>query len=234
MRTIKKGSEPPYHLEQARLKNPVPLNPEKAWKNFAYKKELCDYFLEPKQYHLCAYCEISLHEFGKHIEHIKPKSQYPEETFNEQNLVLSCFNEKQLAHLQRQEYSCGHYKLNNYDPLLLVSPLEPNCQDYFWYRQNGEITPHPNLNRSQQERARYTIDVLNLNSLRLVRRRRMLIQETVIEIDKLLNDLDALYHFANCDLCLTNNKLQPFHSVRLQYFGAIGQEVIQQPGCIDT
>jgi uncharacterized protein (TIGR02646 family) len=230
MRYIKKGSEAPYHLEQARLKNLVPLNPEKAWKNFAYKEELCNYFLEPTQYYICAYCEISLNELGKHIEHIKPKSQYPEETFNHQNLVLSCIDDKQLNNLPRYNHSCGHYKLNNYDPLLFISPSEPNCQDYFWYRQNGEVIPHPNLTQSQQERARYTIDLLNLNNLRLVRRRRILIEETIIEIDKLLDDLEALHHFADCDLSLTNNRLQAFHSVRLQYFGRIGEEIIEQSG----
>jgi hypothetical protein len=56
------------------------------------------------------------------------------------------------------------------------------------------------------------------------------IEETIIEIDKLLDDLEALHHFADCDLSLTNNRLQAFHSVRLQYFGEIGEEIIQQSG----
>lgn len=233
MRTIKKGNQAPYHLEQAQLKNPVPSFPEKAWKRFVYKEEFCNYFLEPQQYYICAYCEISLNKLGRHIEHIKPKSRYPEETFNYHNLVLCCIDAQQLSHLHLDERSCGHYKLDNYDPSLFVSPLEPNCRDYFWYRQNGEVIPNTNLTPSQQARARYTIDILNLNSLRLVRQQRILIQETIKIINELLDDLEALKHFAECDLCLTNNRLLPFHSVRLQYFGVIGQEIVQQSECLD-
>jgi hypothetical protein len=94
--------------------------------NFAHK--LSDYFLEPRQYYICAYCEISLNELGKHIEHIKPKSRYPEETFNYQELVLSCIDDK---HLQRQEHSCGHYKLDNYDPLFICVSIRTQLSRLF-------------------------------------------------------------------------------------------------------
>jgi 5-methylcytosine-specific restriction endonuclease McrA len=39
----------------------------------------------------CAYCESHLaHVSYGHIEHFKPKSSYPEDCFNWQNLLLGC------------------------------------------------------------------------------------------------------------------------------------------------
>lgn len=106
MKTIQKGNFPPYHLEQRRLKG-TPSNPEKAWQHFSYKEEIHN-FLKPRQYCLCAYCEIRLDELGEHIEHVMPKSKYPEKTFEYNNLVLSCLNSTKLSQYTENERSCGH------------------------------------------------------------------------------------------------------------------------------
>lgn len=91
----------------------------------------------------CAYCE------GKYkgtsfpqIEHFKPKSLYPELMFDYNNMILSC-----------QE--CNTAKSNTYDEKL-VNPIEDEPNEHLRYKA---YMLYP-LN----ERGKYTIDLLKLNS----------------------------------------------------------------------
>jgi uncharacterized protein (TIGR02646 family) len=173
MRTISKENSPPYHLEQRRLKG-TPTHPEKAWQHFSHKEEVRN-SLKQQQYCLCAYCEIRLEELGEHIEHVMPKSQYPEKTFDYSNLVLSCLDSAILSQYPDDERSRGHSvgKRDNtrFDPNLFVSPLNPDCQRFFSYELTGEVEPHPALTPAEKTCAEYTIDLLNLNNRRLVQER---------------------------------------------------------------
>lgn len=90
----------------------------------------------------------------------------------------------------------------------MVSPLEADCGRFFSYAPNGEVRPAPGMDSLDQDRARYTIAVLNLNAPYLRRERRLLITETIRLIDELLDDdLSALRHFAEADLCAVNGRL---------------------------
>ncbi|HDN27842.1 MAG TPA: hypothetical protein ENG03_12275 [Thioploca sp.] len=91
MRHIKKPSQAqgPYGLRR-KFEQGVPSDPKKAWDNLGSgcKQDITNHYLRPEQYHLCAYTEIYLDELGCHIEHIKPKSRYPECTFDYQILIV--------------------------------------------------------------------------------------------------------------------------------------------------
>ncbi|MCP4697303.1 MAG: hypothetical protein GY862_10690 [Gammaproteobacteria bacterium] len=88
------------------------------------------------------------------------------------------------------------------------------------------------MSAADQKRAIYTRDALNLNAPHLVQERLKVINEMLPVIDDLLDNSDALRHFAEADLCVTNGRLNPFHSARLQQFGGLGQGVVRKQGCI--
>jgi uncharacterized protein (TIGR02646 family) len=242
MRHIKKPlqAQGPYCLAK-KFEQEVPKKPEKAWGNInrECKQEITTHYLRPEQYHLCAYTELNLDELGSHIEHIKPKSRYPECTFDYQNLVLSCFNSDELQYHDYVDRFGGHFKSGDiskgerdkYDPDLFISPLQAECEHYFSYEVNGRVEPNPKLSTEENKRAIYTRDVLNLNAPYLVRERRKVIEEMLPIIDELLEDSEALRHFAEADLCVTNGKLNPFYSARLQQFGELGQEILKEKDC---
>ncbi len=124
-------------------------------------RELRQYLVD-EQDDLCCYCEIALkNDAYVHIEHFKPKSTYPAEMFDIQNLFACCqYND-----------SCGHKKGSGFFDEL-VSPLDTNCRARFTYTGNGKIIP---LNENDIS-AQQTIDLLGLNCKRLKDRRRSIMR----------------------------------------------------------
>ena len=72
------------------------------WQRFGHKSQVNQYLLD-EQYGLCAYSEIrpDMAGIGTHIEHVKPKSQFPEQTFDHNNLVTSALNSNDLLTRRR-------------------------------------------------------------------------------------------------------------------------------------
>jgi len=184
--------------------------------------------LYPRQNGLCVYCEINieLHNknkngIGSHIEHILPKEKHPALTFEYSNLVLSCFATGGEIKPDAQDpapISCGHAVLkrsNNFDEALFIKPTDPNCGQYFSFELDGAVMPHPCLNPPDAAKAEYTLEVLNLNCLRLKRLR----EDTIILlyqiISELQHDTEALKQF----LVLELQENKSFISVRKQQFG---------------
>jgi len=164
----------PYCLQQ-KFGQGTPSEPTKAWQNLGSdcKQSLIEYYLKPEQYCLCAYSEVNLKTFGCHIEHIKPKNKnrYPEYTFDYHNLIASAFDSDELQKHSKADRFAGHFKCGDnrygeqdkYDPNLFISPLEVNCLRFFSYEPDGSVKPHPKREKSDKERAQYTIDALNLS-----------------------------------------------------------------------
>ena len=103
------------------------------------------------------------------IEHIRPKScpLYRTDMFNYTNLLACCdggVNERLPT-----QY-CGQRKDSWYDEALFVSPLNPNCENYFLFTVDGQILPtdDPTIRRAAEE----TIARLNLQDGYLNRRRK--------------------------------------------------------------
>ena len=197
----------------------------KDWSRFRGKRELQDSLI-PAQKYLCPYCEIELTrsegEIGYHIEHIEPKSMNPSRTFDFSNLLVSCFNtgdEISASDLDPKPISCGHAKKREFDSLLFIKPTDPDCENYFFYELDGRIIANPDLNDSAKlARVDYTITLLNLNCRRLKRKRKDMIVEGLNCVNDLLNNQDALSHFANCELDESNGKNQSYFTTRRQYF----------------
>lgn len=180
------------------------------WDKFAKKSTVRNKLL-PQQKGLCAYTELNIKAFratrtatsstdhGCHIEHIKPKSLFPENTFDYDNLVISVLDHLDLQRLKQdafvdespeddlshRELFGGHAKDNEYDELF-ISPLEADCQGYFLYlEESGEIVPASELTDEALARAIRTIELLNLNHPYLKNQRRKRMAEVVADIDHL-------------------------------------------------
>lgn len=218
-RLLEKANErPPKDSEEA----------AKRWSGLKEKEKLQQLLLD-EQFQLCCYSEIRADQegIGYHIEHIKPKSQYPENTFDYYNLAASAIHSEKLAQLE--DVFGGHAKLSEYDEALFVSCLEPDCADYFRYLSDGRVVPSSKLNNEQDKnKARYTIELLNLNSPFLINRRRAWWSELDELVQEHLdNDMD-LHHLASIDLLPTNNALSPFFSLTRQFFSNLAEEVLHK------
>lgn len=131
--------------------------------------------LNDEQGGVCCYCGMNLFfPDTRHysVEHVKPRSSYPELVGEYKNLLLSCHSsEEDRAEIKkairnkrdrRRLLHCDEFKE---DKELHYSPLEPDCSNHFSYKLNGEV-------KGDNQFAEADIDTLNLNCERLVTRRR--------------------------------------------------------------
>jgi len=120
--------------------------------------------LTQMQGNLCAYCESGLKQDHKHIEHFRQKAGhiYPQGTFQWDNLFGSCNNPN----------SCGKYKDNRARPYLPNHLVKPDIEDpelYFQFVRDGSINVRRGLTNVDNNRAKETLRIFNLNSLRQAR-----------------------------------------------------------------
>lgn len=235
-------------LEQE-INNGNPTTSEEAtrrWKNFNGKTELSRQLLQ-QQYGLCCYTELNLTDFalelnmGAHIEHEKPKSAFPEQTFDYGNLLLCSLASEDLKHFPGPLQFGGHFKGNNFDAATFVSPHQANCRDFFIYSSgNGEISPNLALSADEQKKAQATIDLLNLNAPFLKAERQQWLEEIEECLGPLLEDVDleSIKLLAETELTPleryderlghTCDQLRKFHSAVRAVFGHLGEQVIQE------
>lgn len=244
MRTIRKGAAP-RPLAQRHQNPPTTENQaQAAWKNFRgqSRQSVVQQCLQ-EQYGLCGYSEIDLYnqspilssenellsrDLGLHLEHIEPKSLNPQRTFDHNNLLASAIDDAKARDITSSDVFGGHAKLNWFNSSLLVHPLLPNCRDYFHYESSGRVVPVITLSDQDKARAETTINKLNLNAPVLVLWRKTWLQQAEELIEQLLDDDEALRHFAQSELLPTNGRLRPFHSALRQLFGALGEEICRQ------
>lgn len=155
MLKVNKEQEPEFLLEYKKKYSP------KAWTDYNkdnIRSKLKENILVLEQEEYCPYCEKRIYDDEGHIEHIKPRDLYPKEFQNYNNLIISC----------DEKNSCGKHKGNKYNDNF-INPVIDNPNDYFSYNlASGEVVPKNNdENSNAYIRARYTIDVLNLNSYEL-------------------------------------------------------------------
>ena len=169
---------------------------------------------------LCIYCQqaipqkVSVDSSGNihpsHIEHIRPKSAFPNLTFEHSNLSVSCegYNILTPPSPIRKSF-CGHLKENDYDANLFIHPFEnTDIEDYFSFNVNGEISG----NGKDDAKANYCIYLLGLDNSIL---NGMRIDEYLLAIEEVrVNGQDI-----NDYLDSTYSQLPPFHSMLKQLFG---------------
>jgi uncharacterized protein (TIGR02646 family) len=247
MRYIKKlANESIAELDLEKAKGPVTSSSKATlrWKRFS-KKDAVRKSLIERQLGLCCYTELNLTDFaleqnmGSHIEHEKPKSSFPQLTFDFENLLLCALNDQDLKSFPGPLQFGGHFKRSNYEPQKFVSPHQKNCRDFFIYSSDtGEISPNLAKSNSDQQKAQYSIDLLNLNAPFLKAERKQWLEEIESCLQPFIEDrdIDSIWRIAETELLpykrefspLNNrfNQLRKFHSAVRNVFGALGDRVI--------
>lgn len=229
MRSVVKGAPDPA-LEARRLQHLAEIAAGTAqnqvWKQFnarAATRSLCMH----EQFGLCAYSEVKLDaaDLGMHLDHVQPRSTARHLTFDHANLLLSAIDDIGKRKLAKADVFGGHARGNRYSAAGFIRPLMADCRRYFQYSNTGDIEPHVSLNASEFRRARYSIQVMNLNAPILVNRRRIALELLEDEVDKLLNNPLALERFAQEQLCPGNGLLPAFHSGARERFGTLADTV---------
>lgn len=146
---------------------------------------------------VCCYCGLKL-QFPdtQHysVEHVLPRSKFPELVGEYKNLLLSCHSsELERAQLKKTIHSkkerkntlhCDEFKDNKE---LHYSPLQADCASYFSYKLNGEV-------KGSDKEAEEDIKTLNLNchSLKERRRKQMLAYSFLTANSREMLDIDSL------------------------------------------
>lgn len=121
----------------------------------------------------CAYCERRTGENPKdgHIEHFRNQSEHPDKTLGWENLFWSCSDQN----------SCGKYKddcskqagpRSRFDPENLIDPSVVDPDEFLLFLSDGTVRPKDGLLEDQEEKARETLRVFNLNEYAYLRRSR--------------------------------------------------------------
>ena len=174
MLKVNKKSEP-EEFTKYKSKNKI-IN----WDSFTVeiKQVLKQYLLEEQENSCCPYCEIEINLYNSQIEHIKPKDKFPRLLTSYDNLIACCIESKR----------CGNSKANKWDELF-INPVIENPEDYFIYDiKTGKIISIFK-DGEKYEKAKYTINLLNLNDNRLCEIRKKYIFEFLSYIEYNKNSL---------------------------------------------
>jgi uncharacterized protein (TIGR02646 family) len=122
---------------------------------------------------ICNYCENSE---ATHVEHIFPKSLFPERTFQWDNYLLSCgtcnsdHKRDQFAVFDSPNSDAHTHVPRRTQPAnsdsVFINPRVDNPLDFFWLdipARTFFLTPRFDLSLRDERRATYTLDVLKLN-----------------------------------------------------------------------
>lgn len=119
--------------------------------------------LMKEQGHICCYCERRLTDDDSHIEHFRPQSDPAVVPLDFDNLLCSCQNQIKKG----EPRHCGNLKGEWFDRDLLISPLDPGCEDRFSFTGNGLIKPRTDHDSAASETIeRLGLDIPKLNGLR--------------------------------------------------------------------
>lgn len=119
--------------------------------------------LKAEQGHICCYCERRLTDGDLHIEHFRPQSDPEVDPLDYGNMLCSCQNLLQKG----EPRHCGNRKGDWFDAELLVSPLDPECENRFAFFGDGSIKPAAATDRGAATTiARLGLYIPKLTSLR--------------------------------------------------------------------
>jgi len=114
--------------------------------------------LEAMQGQRCAYCEGPINKDNRHIEHFRQKAAhiYPQGTFLWSNLFGSC----------NRENSCGKHKdrIGTYPPAVLIKPDIEDPERFLVFTPDGGVSPRKGLSAADENRAKETIRIFNLDT----------------------------------------------------------------------
>lgn len=146
---------------------------------------------------VCCYCGLKL-QFPNtqhySVEHVKPRSRFPELVGEYKNLLLSCHSSdkertllKETVHSKKERRKSLHCDEFKGDKELHYSPLQEDCASHFSYKLNGEV-------RGNDKDAEEDIKTLNLNGhgLKERRRKQMLAYSFLTTDPSEMLDIDSL------------------------------------------
>lgn len=135
----------------------------KSWKDGS--KEIRIQIMEAlakSQKQKCAYCEKRV-RVNYHVEHFYEQSDCPERMFDWSNLFLSCGASRTCGKAkEKKKIECEKNKCK-LDYPKIVNPEIDEPRQYFQFQLDGEIAPKEDINNIYCERAKYTIEVFQLN-----------------------------------------------------------------------
>lgn len=233
MRHVRQSVLNMHGLDQAHLTPPqTHKDATSRWSKFGHKQQLLSRLCN-QQYQLCCYSEVRADLIGLdyHIEHVENKSQMPPRTFDETNLAASAISSQKAALLIKGDVFGGHAvgKQTAVDMARFVHCYQPDCARYFAYLSDGRVVPSARIDANDQQRAQYSIDLLNLNSTYLVDLRRQWWDELdQLEEHHIANDWD-LNQLLHLDLVPTaHHQLSPFFSLTRQFFGLAAEALLRR------
>jgi uncharacterized protein (TIGR02646 family) len=191
MKYIRKGIEPEAFSQWKQQENE---DWQPTWDDLrgTPKIEAHEALLQEQGY-ICCYCGRRIQRTSSHIEHFKPRSQFPLLKLDYGNFLASCpgypetDDRKAFTSQQSPQEHCGQQRGDWYDPNLTVSPLIENCADFFRFTGAGEIRPTQVSTMSQAAEA--TIQNLRLDHPSLDASRKAAI-DGILESIEDLSDLE--------------------------------------------
>lgn len=119
-----------------------------------------------------AYTEELLSKDSRtHIDHFRKRDQFPNLTFEWNNLFVDGVSENYGA-----KFKDNHSHIKKADYALLISPVESDVERFFSYMENGEIVVAKGLSAQDAKRAAFTIKMFNLTDPGLTSRRASVIK----------------------------------------------------------
>jgi uncharacterized protein (TIGR02646 family) len=189
MKFIRKNEEPASFIAWKQQASP---EWQPNWDNFQKPEKLeVHRSLLIEQGYICCYCGQRIAKEESHIEHFQPRTTFPELTLSYGNFLASCpgyteETETETPIAKRSQEFCGQQKGAWYDPMLTVSPLQPDCETYFRYTGQGAILPTQDNVKAMA--AETTIEKLALNHSRLNRSRKRVIEGILQDIETFSED----------------------------------------------
>ena len=239
MKRIRTMNEPPpglsSYLEQATAPSYAPEFRDYEG-GVAYKELIAG--LMALQRGLCGYCEVSLADSDRQIEHIAPQSRHPERALETTNMLASCKggsvpseDKERFLKPPKRNLSCGQAKGSLDDPQFRDPHTLPALPSLLVVRHDGRIRADPNACQSEEEIAQIekTITVLGLNveRLRMARQKRW---ENLLEIwAPHFEKAKTMAQAARRELLpRQDGRLASYFTTRRSFFGRYGEHVLAQ------
>ncbi|WP_150140964.1 retron system putative HNH endonuclease [Candidatus Enterovibrio escicola] len=147
MRFIEKGCEPDSFLQWKELADDDWQPSYNDLRN-PQKQDVFDALIRDQR-GLCCYCESILKENDYHLEHLNPQSAGDGDALDFANFLCSCLRKTE----KDDPLHCGQKKGNE---VLLVTPLQSDCQSHFTFTGDGSI-------EGNCDEANSTIKILGLD-----------------------------------------------------------------------
>jgi uncharacterized protein (TIGR02646 family) len=163
MRYVKKVNTPQFFIEDT--------DPLDKWNDYSDEKiKLREYILKEEQNYLCIYCESKVTKENSHLEHIKPKSLNINLTFDYNNIVVSCNGTTFNPSDDKKQYNCGHKKEAKHEEYKFLDPTRYKDIGLYFIYDYDDFKIYPS--GKDDIKAKYMIDILQLNSGSLINARR--------------------------------------------------------------